>query len=401
MKKQRLAVILAGSLCITAGAAHLTYATEGGPGGNPVDTTVNAPIYVEPKGPGAGPGGQTQPDGGNAANTGIVPSTNPNDYVNLNSDNSIVKTAEKYSYDQMCRDIKSLQNAYGNLIQVQVIGTSADNRSIHEITIGNPSAQKHIMIQAGIHAREYLTPLLAMQQLEQILKNYQSGEYKGRKVSDMLSQVAVHIIPMSNPDGISISQFGLSSIKSKELQDMVLRCYDSDVTLGRTTFALEEYLKRWKANARGVDLNHNFDSDWINVATATILPSYSGYRGTGVFSEPESLALGVLADKYPWAATVSYHSMGNIIYWDAVNNAQKESSQLLAQAISGVNGFALDNSMGKGGFKDWMQAKAGSAPSITLEIGRVACPIPISEYPSIWAENRAVMAETIYHVINQ
>lgn len=65
---------------------------------------------------------------------------------------SIVKVVEKYSYDQMSRDISSLKSRYGSHMQVNTIGTSLDGRSLYEIIIGNPNASKHILIHAGIHA---------------------------------------------------------------------------------------------------------------------------------------------------------------------------------------------------------------------------------------------------------
>ena len=111
----------------------------------------------------------------------------------------IVKVTEKYSYDQMSRDISSLKSRYGSHMQVNTIGNSLDGRSLYEIIIGNQNASKHILIHAGIHAREYMTPLLVMKQAEHLLAFYDSGSYQGRSLSDILSGVAIHIVPMVNP----------------------------------------------------------------------------------------------------------------------------------------------------------------------------------------------------------
>ena len=86
----------------------------------------------------------------------------------------IVKVAEKYTYDQMSQDIQKLSARYGSHMKVNVIGTSLDGRNLYEIVVGNQNAPKHILIHAGIHAREYMTPLLVMKQLEYGLAFYDS-----------------------------------------------------------------------------------------------------------------------------------------------------------------------------------------------------------------------------------
>ena len=187
---------------------------------------------------------------------------------------SIVKVVEKYSYDQMSRDISSLKSRYGSHMQVNTIGTSLDGRSLYEIIIGNPNASKHILIHAGIHAREYMTPLLVMKQAEHLLAFYDSGSYQGRKLSDILAGVAIHIVPMVNPDGVTISQFGVSALRSADLRRIVSQCYAQDQADGRTTQSFERYQALWKANGRGVDLNQNFPALWDSITTG---PSHASY----------------------------------------------------------------------------------------------------------------------------
>lgn len=58
----------------------------------------------------------------------------------------IVKVTDKYSYDQMSRDINSLKSRYGSHLQVKTIGTSLDGRSLYEMIIGNPNASRQILI---------------------------------------------------------------------------------------------------------------------------------------------------------------------------------------------------------------------------------------------------------------
>ena len=308
--------------------------------------------------------------------------------------NPVVKVAEKYSYDQMVQDINTLKMKYGNKMQVNTIGTSLDGRAIYDCIIGNVSAPRHILIQGGIHGREYLNPLLLMQQMEMALANYDTGSFNGNSLSSMFSQVAVHFVPMTNPDGITISQFGPDMLRSQTLKDAVSPCYVMDTAAGRTSEDTAGYFSKWKANAEGVDLNLNFDALWQQVSS-TEFPSYSGYKGTAPGSEPETQALMNLYNdsRHNWKAVIHYHSMGNVIYWDILGNkVQAESSELANLMSTVTGGYRLLPSEGGGGYKDWIQLSSKPVPSVTLETGKVSCPMPISEYSSIWTDNRLTWA---------
>lgn len=313
------------------------------------------------------------------------------DYFSEPVNNPTVAVAEKYSYESMVSDLEKLKSRYGSRLQVNVIGTSLDGRNLYEAVLGNPNAGKHILIHAGIHAREYMTPLLVMKQLEYGLEFYDRGSFDGQPLSTILQQVAVHFVPMVNPDGIALSQFGLEAIRSEELRQGILQCYASDTALGRTSAALDRYLIYWKANGRGVDLNQNFPANWERLSSE-LGPSYANCRGTEPLSEPETQALANLVNSRKWSATVSYHSMGNIIYWDYEGNRVRQASGELTALIEASTGYRASGSSGHGGFKDWTQIKEDPIPGVTIETGSVACPLPISEFIDIWNRNKMVWA---------
>ena len=106
------------------------------------------------------------------------------DFLDQEVADPIVKPVDRYSYEQMEADIQSLQNTYGDKISVQVIGTSLDGRNIYDIILGNPDAKAQILIQGAIHAREYMTPLVMMGQLEYALAFYETGHYNYKSISD-------------------------------------------------------------------------------------------------------------------------------------------------------------------------------------------------------------------------
>ena len=303
----------------------------------------------------------------------------------------LVKVTEKYTYDQMSQDIQELASRYSSLMKVNTIGTTLDGRNLYEVVVGNINAEKHVLIHGGIHAREYMTPLLIMKQLEYGLAFYGTASYEGRLLSDLFNKTAIHYVPMVNPDGVTISQSGIGGIRSEELRRTIQQCYQNDLAQGRTSAALERYLNYWKANGRGVDLNQNFPADWDEV-TSTDMPSYATYKGVAPLSEPESQALANLIQSRNWTATISYHSMGNIIYWDYPGNTVSAQSQELANAVSAKTGYRLAGSSGHGGFKDWLQIKENPIPSLTIEVGSVSCPMPVTEFTDVWNKNQEVWA---------
>ncbi|MCQ4991560.1 peptidase, partial [[Clostridium] symbiosum] len=64
-------------------------------------------------------------------------------------------------------------------------------------------------------------------------------------------------------------------------------CYTLDIADARTALSYEEYLTRWKSNARGVDLNHNFDAGWDTLNPTLNHNSFTDYKGPSPLSEPE------------------------------------------------------------------------------------------------------------------
>lgn len=390
--KRWLCLMLAAAW-IGAAAPFLASAEEIGPG---VGLPADAGTFTRK--PEIGPG-VTPQESGEGQETPAPSGILDNDFLDAAYPDPVVRPAASYTYENMAADIQKLKERYGDRMQVQVIGTSLDGREIYDLIVGNPAAPVQVLIQGGIHAREHMTPLLMMKQLETALVYYDTGHYGGRALSDLFQKAALHFVPMTNPDGVTLAQSGLAGIRSGTLQEAVRAAYETDKAEGRTGQPLEAYLKVWKSNAAGVDLNHNFPAAWEAVVTSAQGPSSSAYKGTAPLSEPESQALAALGNAYPWTATISYHSMGNILYWDVEGNRVREASQALALQISQVTGYPLNGSLGKGGFKDWMQSRQENpVPGVTIEVGSVACPLPLEEFDAVWQQNRAVWAQVLLYL---
>ncbi|MDO4265926.1 MAG: M14 family zinc carboxypeptidase [Eubacteriales bacterium] len=304
---------------------------------------------------------------------------------------AVVKTPEVYTYDYMFHDMDTLSQKYRGRMSYRSAGTSRDGRQIYEIILGNRNAQTHVLFTAAIHAREYITSNLVMKQVEYLLyADANKYAFDGKPVSDWLNEVCIHVVPMANPDGVSISQSGIDGLRNDSLKTALRNCYNYDLANQRTSYSFEEYCRRFKANAIGVDLNQNFDGAWSTASGTATQGSFSGYKGPAAVSEPESRALVGIYSARKYKAVVNYHAQGQVIYWDIAHNKLREHSRDLAHNLAALTGYRMLFSAGGGGFKDYVQLGNNPSTSVTLEIGKTACPVPYTEMTEIWAQNKYV-----------
>lgn len=304
---------------------------------------------------------------------------------------AIVYDCDVYTYEEMLEDILQLQERYPALFHANMTGSSPDGRNLCELIIGNTAAPRNILIHAGIHARESVNPYLVMEQLEQYLEYYEYGAFHGKTYQELLDNVAVHVVPMVNPDGIAISQFGESALRSPELVQTLRACYACDTAARRTKSSYEKYLARWKANARGTDLNKNFVTGF-GTGARTVLPSYAGYPGPSPFSEPETLFLGAVTLQCQPCVIISYHSMGEVAYWNTGESRYTEINMAFSDyMLSLVPYKKMGSGTASGSYLDWIYSGDTPVCSITFETGNAACPFSFEQYPKIWLEHALVM----------
>lgn len=305
--------------------------------------------------------------------------------------NIVSTNHQKYTYNEMKTDIKALSKKYGEMLSYKSLGKSWDNRNIYQLTLGNPDAEKVVVVQASIHAREYMTTQLVMKQVEFYCANYYTGMYKGKYYSELFDHVCVRIVPMSNPDGVTISQYGARAIRDTSLRSKLKNICK---VFGR---GRQSYYRTWKANARGVDLNRNFDARWDILATSIHSASGSGFKGNSPVSEKESKILVDLADKEDTTAVISYHAMGRILYWNFGQTGSARSKELAlmnrVRSETGYRPVLFYSKYQSAGYGDWIAIKK-KLPTVTIEIGSVSCPLPQSQFSSVWSQNRQVLAAT-------
>ena len=299
-----------------------------------------------------------------------------------------------YTYGEFQRDMAALQNNAGTALRVDEIGQTVDGNKLYDFRVGNPAAERHLLVFGGIHAREYITAQLVMRQLVQLLSDQSTnGSYENIAVRELLSNTEIHFIPMANPDGISISQLGLEGLHTEAVRETVRQIAAKD---GKAL--TESYLRQWKSNANGVDLNRNFDARWESYNDHLGHASADHYKGTAPECELESKALADLTRQFQFDATLSYHTQGEVIYWNFGQEGElKNMSLLLANRVSELTGYRLDGNfqaLDTAGYKDWAISKLG-IPSLTIEAGHGGNPVDPAQMDAIWRENRDVVPMTL------
>jgi len=298
---------------------------------------------------------------------------------------SVVDTSDPiYSPARLQADLKKLCAAYPEYCRVEHLGQSAFGNSIDVLVIGSDSAEKKVFVQGAIHGREYMNAQLAAAQCELYLSLISSGgSYLGTRVSEIFDKVQLWVLPMSNPDGCALSQSGLDALP----EDMQHYADDLiDINDGKPSFA------RWKANGLGTDPNLNFDADWKVNGDCTA-PASAGYSGTAPFSEIESQILRDLTLREQFDLSISYHSTGSMIYWYyGQQGKEKEQHLNLAREMAALTSYSLvsaeDSMSSWGGYKDWVIKELGTS-SLTIETGSMGASAPFGAdyFPDIWEKN--------------
>ena len=305
----------------------------------------------------------------------------------------IVNPKQVYAYDIMVRDLKKLEETYPGLIRLHTIGKSEYGRDIWAADLGLGDA--YILMNGAHHAREWISTILIMSMLDHYAQAYARNEtWNGTPVRDLLHRVTFRFVPMVNPDGVTLQQFGLSAFP-KEDHDKLIAMND-----GKTDF------KRWKANAKGIDLNRQYPANWENIVKPGSGPYYMNYKGPAPLVAKEAQAMADITKRTNPEISVAYHSSGEIVYWHFHTKPENLArDRAIANRYAEMTGYKLvkpkPNPSG-GGHTDWFIQEFGR-PALTPELGRRAgeTNVPLSEWERIWEQHRDtgwMLAEEAYNL---
>lgn len=307
-----------------------------------------------------------------------------------------------YTYRDMENDLHIFSKIFPGTLRLDSLGETEDGRIIYRVRLGKRDGKKKILIFAGIHGREYMTCQLVMEQMAEFLTVFlhEKEQYQGYPYEKLLEECEFHIVPMANPDGVTISQFGAEGLWKKESRERVWEIAKADG--GRMPW--KNYFRCWKSNSQGIDVNRNFDAMWDTYVDGIGRPSSEKYKGWAPGCTAESRALIQITEEEKFCRTISYHSSGAVIYWSFGQTGELAvKTEKFAGRIAGCTGYELDDDykeLDPAGYKDWALLKMG-IPSITVEIGRAVSPLPQSAYKKILRENRNVWKEVMVDILEE
>lgn len=284
--------------------------------------------------------------------------------------------------DRLFEELTSLATRYPMLSR-RILGRSILGREIPLLLLGR--GRRKLLYVATHHASEWITSRLLLLFLEDLLRALTAGERPyGLDLAFLLSHRMLAFVPMLNPDGVAI----------------VMGDAD-DPLAARRAGMMRGAASPWQANARGVDLNHNYRVGFFEYkrmeAEAGILGGApTRYSGEGPESEPETAALAGFIRAADPRLVLSLHTQGEEIYYRG-GGRELPGARATALRLAALSGYLVGEAEGSaayGGLCDYTTVALG-IPSFTLECGRGENPLPPTDAPAIYQRLRRLFFESI------
>jgi len=258
-------------------------------------------------------------------------------------------------YSELLAWMQQVAQTYPAIASTFTIGTTLENRPMQvlKLGLGNSSGQRkwRVWIDAGLHAREWLSVTTAIFVADQLVQGYASGN---QYIINLLDFFDFHISPVTNPDGYEY-------------------CHTTE--------------RLWRKNRRpinaqctGVDLNRNFNFQWGGV-NADPEPCSNLYMGPYPESEIElvNFVSYILPEASDYILYHAYHTWGELFFtrWDYTSNTvpsdHQELLDLAKQAVIRINSVHGER-YEAGIAPDLMYAFAGSSSDWARGVANIKYP---------------------------
>ncbi|XP_040572886.1 carboxypeptidase B [Lepeophtheirus salmonis] len=293
-----------------------------------------------------------------------------------------------YSMDNIYRYLEELEKD-NEFVSVVKYGRTFENRDLKLLRIEKAGSNApNILVEAGIHAREWISPSMATYLMHSLIDVKNNSHY--------LEKFNFHIIPIANPDGYEYS-----------------RVYD----------------RLWRKNRRknsgssnciGVDCNRNWDVYWAQ-SGVDHNPCSPVYPGVSPFSEAETNSIRRYVERISPTPilSLSLHSAGSLLlipygYTNLVlPENYDELIKLAREAVGALNQVhhsnfkavhSTDLYPASGTSDDWYMKILGSRFAYTFELrqgGPYGFELPSEQiYPSgqeLWVAFEVIL-DKMYNV---
>ena len=289
-----------------------------------------------------------------------------------------------YDSNLLNRKIDLLCKKY-TFLRKKSIGKSVKGQDIFSIRLGN--TENLSLYSAAFHGSEHITTNVLMMWLEDLCGAIETkSSIGGINIKKAILGSGLILVPCVNPDGCDISILGATACGEKLRQIEIMT---------------EGNYRKYNANFRGVDINHNFDAGWDELnkkerSLGILGPAATRFGGYSPESEPETHAMCELCKTHNIRQVFALHSQGRVIYW-SYGKKQPHKSRKIAEILATASGYALDYPISiaeGGGFKDWFIDKF-DRPGFTIEIGKGENPLPIETAEKIYNEVKNMLTLSI------
>jgi hypothetical protein len=275
-----------------------------------------------------------------------------------------------HTYEEMTTEILEIAQENSSLVMVENLTTTYEGKTVWAVKISdspqiNDSTEPDILFMAGHRANSLISVEIAMYLINHLTSNYGIDG----SITELINTREIWIIPMVNPDGHE---------------------YVSNETAN------------WEKNRRnnqdetfGVNLNRNYGYEWGEDEHTSSDSVSQNYHGTGVFSEPETLAIKNLVQSQDFVFSLAFSSNGEMITypWGHTNSSTSADELLseIANDMAMYNGYSTMQSSqfekNRGNADDWLYSEADVLP-FTIYAGDEDIPQE-GEIESIASENLA------------
>ena len=267
-------------------------------------------------------------------------------------------------------------------ISFNYLGNSILGRGIPLLSIG--TGDRHVLYVGAHHGMEGITASLLLRFIAELCDwNERQAERERLSPQMYFKAHTLHIVPMLNPDGVEYQQHGV-----EENNPLCMRAIGMNG--GSRNFS------RWQANARGVDLNHNYDADfdaYKHLAAREGIESGAPTRFAGEYaeSEPEVASLcNLIRFDEQICGVITLHTQGEEIFCGRRFDARTSA---IAHRLARLCGYRLSTAVGlasMSGLTDWCN-EIMDISAFTLECGKGKNPLPPTDAPRIYTTIRRAL----------
>lgn len=301
----------------------------------------------------------------------------------FDKDRRILNISKNIDHADMMEMIEILSERYEELA-VTRLGTSILGREIPMLCLGR--GRKKVFYVGAHHGMEGMTAALLLRFVNEYFELCRAGSVVDRvPVRALFEARSIYVVPMLNPDGVEYAVNGVS--EGNPILERVLA-----MNGGSKDFS------HWQANARGVDLNHNYNAGFeeykkVESELGILGGAPTRYSGEHPESEPE---VGYLCNFLRFSGNfdlaLSLHTQGEEIYYTSLGESMPITERV-GNYIAGLCEYRLSKPAGPaafGGFTDWFIREFGK-PSFTVECGKGTNPLPFSDFPMTYLRIRKML----------